>query len=158
MRETGMIRIEIPQRRIIELQHAVFDVNGTLAVDGMPIAGVVDRLKALADHLSLHVLTAGTHGNIAELEQMLGFPLHIITSGEEKMHFVEQLGPANVIAFGNGMNDVGMLRLAAIGVVILAAEGVAIGALQAADVLVPGPVDAIDLVLKPKRLVATLRG
>lgn len=158
MRETGMIRIEIPQRRIIELQHAVFDVNGTLAVDGMPIAGVVDRLKALADHLSLHVLTAGTHGNIAELEQMLGFPLHIITSGEEKMHFVEQLGPANVIAFGNGMNDVGMLRLAAIGVAILAAEGVAIGALQAADVLAPGPVDAIDLVLKPKRLVATLRG
>lgn len=158
MREIKMIRIDIPQRGIIELQHAVFDVNGTLAVDGMPIAGVVDRLKALADHLSLHVLTAGTHGNIAELEQMLGLPLHIITSGEEKMHFVEQLGPANVIAFGNGMNDVGMLRLAAIGVAILAAEGVAIGALQAADVLAPGPVDAIDLVLKPKRLVATLRG
>jgi soluble P-type ATPase len=158
MRETKMIRIDIPQRGIIELQHAVFDVNGTLAVDGMPIPGVVDRLKALANHLSLHVLTAGTHGNIAELEQMLGFPLHIITSGEEKMHFVEQLGPANVIAFGNGMNDVRMLRLAAIGVAILAAEGVAIGALQAADVLAPGPVDAIDLVLKPKRLVATLRG
>ncbi len=51
-----------------------------------------------------------------------------------------------------------MLRLAAIGVAVLAGEGVAIGALQAADVLAPGPVDAIDLVLNPKRLVATLRG
>jgi soluble P-type ATPase len=128
-----MIRLEIPQRGMIELHHAVFDVNGTLAVDGMPFPGVVDRLQALAEHLSLHALTAGTHGNIAELEFMLGFPLHLISSGEEKMHYVEQLGSARVIAFGNGMNDVGMLRLAAIGVAILAGEGVAIGALQAAE-------------------------
>ena len=153
-----MIRIDIPLRGIVELQHAVFDVNGTLAVDGKPIPGVTDRLKALGEHLSLHVLTAGTHGNIAELERVLGFPLHMITIGEEKVHYVEQLGPASVIAFGNGMNDVGMLRLAAIGVAVLAGEGVSIGALQAADVLVLGPVDAIDLVLNPKRLVATLRG
>jgi len=153
-----MIRINIPRRGIVELQHAVFDVNGTLAVDGKPIPGVADRLKALGEHLSLHVLTAGTHGNIAELERVLSFPLHMITIGEEKMHYVEHLGPASVIAFGNGMNDVGMLRLAAIGVAVLAGEGVAIGALQAADVLALGPVDAIDLVLNPKRLVATLRG
>ena len=153
-----MIRIDIPLRGIVELQHAVFDVNGTLAVDGKPIPGVADRLKALGEHLSLHVLTAGTHGNIAELERVLGFPLHMIRIGEEKVHYVEQLGPASVIAFGNGMNDVGMLRLAAIGVAVLAGEGVSIGALQAADVLALGPVDAIDLVLNPKRLVATLRG
>ncbi|TMC85887.1 MAG: ATPase P [Chloroflexi bacterium] len=153
-----MIRIDIPLRGIVELQHAVFDVNGTLAVDGKPIPGVTDRLKALGEHLSLHVLTAGTHGNVAELERVLGFPLHMIRIGEEKVHYVEQLGPASVIAFGNGMNDVGMLRLAAIGVAVLAGEGVAIGALQAADVLALGPVDAIDLVLNPKRLVATLRG
>jgi soluble P-type ATPase len=63
-----------------------------------------------------------------------------------------------VIAFGNGRNDVAMLRVAAIGVAILAGEGVAIDALQAADVLALGPVDAIDLVLKPKRLISTLRG
>jgi soluble P-type ATPase len=153
-----MIRIDIPLLGIVELQHAVFDVNGTLAVDGKPIPGVADRLKALGEHLSLHVLTAGTHGNIAEIERALGFPVHMITIGEEKVHYVEQLGPASVIAFGNGMNDVGMLRLAAIGVAVLAGEGVAIGALQAADVLALGPVDAIDLVLNPKRLVATLRG
>ena len=153
-----MIRIDIPQRGIIELQHAVFDVNGTLAVDGIPIPGVVDRLHVLAEHLSLHALTAGTHGSIAELERSFGFPLHMIATGEEKVRFVEQLGPAGVIAFGNGRNDVAMLRVAAIGVAILAGEGVAIDALQAADVLALGPVDAIDLVLKPKRLIATLRG
>jgi hypothetical protein len=40
----------------------------------------------------------------------------------------------------------------------MAAEGVATSALQAADLLVAGPLDAIDMLLKPKRLVATLRG
>ncbi len=153
-----MIRIDIPQLGIIELQHAVFDVNGTLAVDGIPIPGVVDRLQVLAEHLSLHALTAGTHGNIAHLERSFGFPLHKIATGEEKVRFVEQLGPTGVIAFGNGRNDVAMLRVATIGVAILAGEGVAIEALQAADVLALGPIDAIDLVLEPKRLIATLRG
>ncbi len=153
-----MIQIEIPHRGIVELQHAVFDINGTLAIDGMPIPGVVDRLKALANLLSLHALTAGTHGNLAELEHSLGLPLHIISRGEGKTRYVQQLGPARVIAFGNGMNDVGMLRLAVIGVAVLAAEGMAVSAMQAADILALGPLDAIDLLLKPKRLVATLRG
>ena len=153
-----MIRIDIPQREGIELQYAVFDINGTLAIDGMPFPGVVDALEELGEQLSLHALTAGTHGNIAELERALGLPLQLIASGEEKSHYVEHLGPAHVIAFGNGMNDVGMLRLAAISVAVLGGEGVAIGALLAADVLALGPVDAIDLVLHPKRLIATLRG
>lgn len=153
-----MIRIEIPQRGVLELRHAVFDINGTLAVDGLPIPGVADRLRALAEHLSIHALTAGTHGNIAELEQALGITLSIIHTAEDKTRYVEHLGPQHVIALGNGANDVGMLRLAAVGVAVLAAEGIATSVLQAADVLALGPLDAIDLVLKPKRLVATLRG
>ena len=153
-----MIRIEIPQRGLLELHHAVFDINGTLAVDGKPIPNVVAALSSLASFLSIHLLTAGTHGNLKELEETFGFPLQIISNGEEKAWYVQQLGPENVIAFGNGANDAGMLRLAAIGIAVLAAEGVAISALQAADILAPGPIDAIELVLKPKRLVATLRG
>ena len=153
-----MIRIEIPQRGLFELQHAVFDINGTLAVDGTPIPGVAERLKSLTTFLTVRALTAGTHGNTTELEKALGIPLQIISTGEDKARFLQQLGPANVIAFGNGTNDAPMLRLAAIGVAVIAAEGISIAALQAADVLAHGPIDAIDLVLNPKRLIATLRG
>jgi soluble P-type ATPase len=152
-----MIRIDIPNRGMIELQHAVFDVNGTLAIDGVPIPGVVNRLKALATQLSIHALTAGTHGNLETLEKAFGFPLQIISTGEDKANYVQKLGPSSVIAIGNGANDAAMLRLAAIGVAVLASEGLAISALQAADVLALGPIDAIELVLNPKRLVATLR-
>ncbi len=153
-----MIQLDIPFKGIIELEHAVFDINGTLALDGKPVAGVVERLKDVADHISLHALSAGTHGNMSELEQALGLPIHIVTNGEEKARYVQQLAPLHVIALGNGMNDVGMLRLARIGVAIVGAEGMATQALQAADVVALGPIDAIDLILKPKRLIATLRG
>jgi len=153
-----MIPLVIPGRAVIELHHAVFDINGTLAIDGKLISEVIDHLQELSAHLSLHALTAGTHGNMTEIEHLLGFPLHLVMNGEEKARYVQQLHPEHVIAFGNGMNDVEMLRLAAIGVAILESEGMAAPVLQVADVITHGPIDAIDLLLKPKRLVATLRG
>jgi soluble P-type ATPase len=153
----NMIHINIPQRGLFELHHAVFDMNGTLAVDGKALPGVAAALKSLAAILSIHLLTAGTHGNLKELEETFGFPLQIISNGEEKTQYVQQLGAEKVIAFGNGINDAGMLSQAALGVAVLAAEGVAIATLKAADILVSSPIDAIELILNPKRLVATLR-
>jgi P-type E1-E2 ATPase len=153
-----MIRIEIPYRGTFELEHAVFDINGTLAIDGTPVPGVAERLQQLATQLALHALTAGTHGNMQEIERAPGLPLLMIGKGEEKQRYVEQLGPTQVIAFGNGINDVGMLRMAAVGVAILGMEGLAAPVLQSADVVVPGPVEGLDLLLYPKRLIATLRG
>jgi soluble P-type ATPase len=143
------ISIDIPQRGSFELRHAVY---------GIAHPDVVARLHQLAEQLSIHLLTAGTHGNLAELERTLGFPLHVINRGEEKIRYVQQLGPNHVVTFGNGVNDTGMLRLAILGIAVLTTEGVAIRALQAADVLVHNPLDAIDLLLQPKRLIATLRG
>jgi len=152
------VKLDIPQRGAIELQHAVFDINGTLAVDGVAVPGVAERLKTLSNQISIHLLTAGTHSRLLELEHALGCPLHVVNRGDEKMRYVQQLGPASVIAFGNGVNDVGMLRLASIGIAILTPEGIAVRAWQTADVLVYGPVNALDLLLKPMRLIATLRG
>lgn len=152
-----MIHLDIPGRGVIELHHAVFDLNGTLATDGAFIPEVPDRLQQLGEMLELHLLTAGTHGNIPELEHTLGRSFQRITHGDEKLRYVEQLGPQTVIACGNGTNDTGMLRVAAIGVAILGTEGLSVSAFRAADVVVRSPLDAIDLVLSPKRLLATLR-
>lgn len=152
------IRIDIPQRGVVELQHAVFDVNGTLAVDGIPIQGTGEKLKKLSEHITIHLITCGTHGNLAGMQDTLGFPIHEIHRGDEKMRYLQDLGPASVIAFGNGVNDASMLRLAAIGVVVVTPEGIATRTLQGADVVAAGPLQAIDLLLKPNRLIATLRG
>ncbi len=69
-----------------------------------------------------------------------------------------ELGPTHTIVVGNGRNDVAMLREAALGIVIAGAEGVAVEALFAADLVFPHIDDALESLLNPRRLRATLRG
>jgi soluble P-type ATPase len=50
-----------------------------------------------------------------------------------------------------------MLQAAALGIAVLGPEGLAAEAWQAADVVMASIHDALDLLLHPRRLVATLR-
>lgn len=153
-----MIQIDIPNRGLLVIEHAVFDINGTLAVDGNVIPGVAERIRQLGELVTVHALTAGSHGNLAMIEVELGVPLRHISSAEDKANYIRELNILHVAAFGNGMNDVEMLRLSGLSIAVLSGEGAAVEAMQAADVLAFGPLDAIDLLLKPQRLIATLRG
>ena len=123
-----MIELNIPGRGLVQLQHLVSDVNGTLAQDGTLLPGVSNALLALADRLELHLLTADTHGKQAAIDSQLGLQaVRIPASGEaeQKAAYVEALGAASVIAFGQGANDAGMLKTAAIGIAVLSVEGLA---------------------------------
>lgn len=155
-----MIELSIPGRGDLTLRHIVFDVNGTLAVDGVLAPGVAERIAALAGQLEIHLLTADTHGGQAAIDAELGLTAVRVQRGQEREQkgaFVERLGADRVVAVGNGGNDAGMLRAAAVGIAVLGAEGLSVEALQAADVVAASALDALDLLLKPKRLVATLR-
>ncbi len=153
-----MITIDIPGKGLLELEHAVFDVNGTLACDGELLPGVVERLAALGERLTLHMLTADTHGRQATIDAALGFRATIISRGSvEKAAYVLSLGGERVAAIGNGTNDSHMLQAAGLSIAVLGPEGLAFDALKHADVVVVSILDALDLLLKPDRLRATLR-
>jgi soluble P-type ATPase len=155
-----MIELEIPGRGVLRLQHLVTDVNGTLAVDGQLIEGVAKSLLGLRDRLQIHLLTADTHGRQESLDRQLGLQAVRIPAGGEslaKAAFVRDLGADQVAALGQGANDVAMLHDAALGICVLGAEGTAVEALMAADVVAPNVLDALALLYQPLRLVATLR-
>lgn len=155
-----MIRLEVPGRSTYELGHVVLDLNGTVALDGEPIAGVDDRLAVLSAHLGVHLVTADTHGKAEETSRRLGGQLIRIEPRHEasqKQALVERLGAEQVVAIGNGANDARMLSAAALGIAILGREGLAVETLRAADLVVGRVEDALDLLLHPRRLVATLR-
>lgn len=59
---------------------------------------------------------------------------------------------------GNGRNDRLMLAEAGLGIAVLGREGSSPLALAAADVVVCSAEEALDLLLVPARLEATLRG
>ena len=155
-----MIEIDVPGRGALRLSHLVLDVNGTLAVDGILIDGVPERLAALRERLTVHLLTADTHGGQAAMDRQLGLTAHRLAPGGEraqKADFVNQLGAAGVVAIGNGSNDAGMLEAAALSIAVIEREGASGEAIAAADVVVAGVANALDLLLNPRRLTATLR-
>ncbi len=153
-----MIALDIPGRETLQLEHAVFDVNGTLAVDGELLPGVAERMQALAGQLSLHMLTADTYGKQASIDETVGFKATVVSrDAVEKAAYVLSLGADRVVAIGNGANDAIMMQSAALSIAVLGAEGLAGAALKAADIVVISINDALDLLLRPERLVATLR-
>jgi P-type E1-E2 ATPase len=156
--------IAIPGRGTYHLSHLVLDVNGTVASGGHLINGIRQRLLALRESgWQVHWITADTRGRQATLDEELGWPAARIQPADpggeasQKAAFVQQLGASQVIAIGNGSNDVAMLREAAVGIAVLGPEGLAIDALLSADAVAPNIHAALDLVEDPNRLVVTLR-
>jgi len=155
-----MIELKIPGRGILQLEHLVSDVNGTLAVDGILPEGVPRALNTLRDRLNIHLLTADTHGRQERIDFQLGLKAIRIQPGDEarqKAEYVERLGAERVVASGQGANDAEMLKAAGLGVCILSIEGTALATLQAADLVVPDIFSAFELIEKPLRIVASLR-
>jgi len=159
-----MLEITIPGAKTLRLKHLVLDVNGTLALDGNLLPGVAEQLAALQDHLQIHLLTADTHGRQKEIDRQLDLTATILPSPTPstsqqllKANYVLKVGRKSVVAIGNGNNDAGMLRAAGLGIAVLGPEGLATQALTAADLVCANVNDALDLLLHPNRLRATLR-
>ncbi len=156
-----MLRLSIPGRGRYELRHLVLDVNGTLTRDGELIPGVEEPLGELRTFLEVRLISADTLGRLDAIAVQLSLPARRLstdgTESEQKARFVEELGPATVVPIGNGTNDGGMLRAAAVGIAVMGPKGCAVEALLAGDITVRSVLDALDLVRFPSRVVATLR-
>src|SRR5919199_1248165 len=110
------LSIDVPGWGTLALAHLVLDVNGTIALDGTLLAGVGDRLGGLQRLLDVHLVSADTRGTLDAVAGELGLRAKRLTQGleaEQKARFVQALGAAQVVAVGNGANDMGMLQAAA---------------------------------------------
>lgn len=155
-----MIEVAIPDFGSLKLEHLVLDYNGTLAVDGEPIDGVKDLLSVLAQQLTVHIITADTFGKVRSGMQGVDCVVSVLPPGRQdaaKLAYVRGLNPARAICVGNGRNDRLMLAEAALGIAVVLEEGAASETIQAADVVCKSIVSALELLLNPLRLVATLR-
>jgi P-type E1-E2 ATPase len=154
------IELEIPGWRRLVLRQLVLDVNGVLALDGELVPAVPERIAALGAVLDVHLLSADTYGQLADIAATVGGSATRLRPGDEaaqKAEFVRSLGAASVVAIGNGANDIAMLEEAALGIAVLGFEGASPAALLAGDIVAGSVHEALDLLLQPVRLVATLR-
>lgn len=151
------VRVEIPGRVPFELDHLVLDVNGTLTDRGTLVHGVAVRLERLSGRLEPILVSADTFGTLEEIGRELGVEVRRVSAGADKLRLVESLGRARTAVIGNGTNDAVALEAAALGIAVLGPEGTSVEALRSADVVCRSAVEALDLLLDPRALVATLR-
>ena len=155
-----MIKISIPGRGNYTIKNIVLDLNGTIAVDGKVMQGVKEKVTVLSKELEIFLVTADTNKSAEGLIKNFPVTLCKIKEAEEnnqKLQVVLKQGKDNTVSIGNGCNDVSMLSESAIGICIVGGEGASAEALMAADLAVSNINDALDLLLKPHRLKATLR-
>ncbi len=155
-----MIEITIPGYKTLKLKYLVLDHNGTLAVDGILLSGVKERLKALSADLKIHVLTADTFGKARSQLEDVPCKLSILPLDDQdtgKLAYIKKLGSERTACIGNGRNDRLMLKEAALGITVILEEGTALETLTSADVVCKDIVSALELLTHPLRLTATLR-
>lgn len=155
-----MIEIEIPGFGPLALSALVCDFNGTLARDGVLVAGVHDLLAQVSTKVDIRVVTGDTFGTART--QLAGCPCAVEVLGPAdqavaKAALVERLGATRVVAIGNGRNDRLMLASAALGIGVIGDEGIAGEAASASDIVTRHIVDALGLLIEPRRILATLR-
>ncbi len=154
-----MIQMEIPGRGKLAIAHVVLDYNGTIAVDGLIPDTLKPRLQALLKEVTVTVLTADTYGTVRAQCEPLGLRVETFPregAAECKAEIVGKLSGGRA-CFGNGFNDMAMFDLAELSVAVMEGEGFCAALLPHADVVVRSAEEALDLLLKPDRLRATLR-
>jgi len=155
-----MIEINIPAWGDMEIENVVLDLNGTIATDGRIPPEVKEKIGSLAVQVKIYILTADTQGTADEETKDMNIELIKITeedSNQGKFEFLKTLDLEKTVAVGNGNNDQLVLKEAALGIAVLGDEGVSVSAIKSADIVVKNISNALDLFLKPKRLIATLR-
>ncbi len=156
-----MIEINIPGKYgLVQIEHVVLDFNGTLAIDGKLIDGVKKLLIELSEKFSIHVITADTFGQAKE--GLDGIPCNLIIldeymQSEKKAEYLNKLGSKMKVSIGNGRNDSLMLREAKISIAVIQKEGAFSGSVLNSDIICTNIIDALELLLNPLRLIATLR-
>ena len=155
-----MLEFDIPGFGKLTLAHLVLDYNGTIACDGKLLPGVKQALRALAQKLAIHVLTADTFGSAHSFLAGIPCKVSIIDNQDQeigKLDYVRKIGAAQTVCIGNGRNDRLMLQAAALGIAVVLEEGAAAPTVMAADIVCTRIVAALDLLRNPLRLTATLR-
>jgi soluble P-type ATPase len=155
-----MISISIPGWGNIDIENIVLDLNGTMATDGKIPPDVREKVNTLAGEAKVYILTADTQGTANEEMRTMNVEWAKVSdedSSERKMEFFKSLRTERSVAIGNGSNDQLILKEAALGIAVLGDEGLSISAMKNADVVVRSISDALNLLLKPKRLIATLK-
>jgi len=152
--------INVPETGKYEIENIVFDYNGTIAINGEIISGVLEKIVKLTELFNVTIITADTFNTVRKAFKGTNVNIHVIDNENgtiQKKEFIKNIGSNKTIALGNGRNDQLMLKEAIISIAILNDEGVSLKALNNADFLLKDINHFFEMIEEPKKLIAILR-
>lgn len=153
-----IMKIEIPERDSLDIQNIILDLNGTIAIDGILIEGIKERIEQIKlQGIRVYLFSGDTHGNALSIAQELEIELVKTINAEEKLKAAKTLGLETTATIGNGLIDALIVKETALGIIVIQKEGAHPATLMNADIVIPTIHDALELFINPKRIVATIR-
>ena len=142
----------------IELTNIILDLNGTLAVNGIIVDGVKERIQKLKQlGYEVYLFTGDQRGNAAAQAAKLGIKVKKAISSDEKEKLTKELETEKTVSIGNARIDIGAFKPCALRIGTLQGEGIHTEILEHIDLLVPSVNNALDLLIDPNIFNATMR-
>lgn len=148
----------VPEVGEIEINTIVFDLNGTLQVNGKIPDGVKEKLSKLKTKgFHLVFFSGDARGNASDIAKELGIEFRKCVSGERKEEEFLTFDVNKTAAIGNARIDIGKFKHAKLSIATLQAEGIHAEILKYVDVIVPSINDALDFFLDEGTFKGTMR-
>jgi len=152
------MKYTVPEVGEIEITTIVFDLNGTLQVNGIIPDGVKERLSKLKERGFQLVLFSGdARGNASDIAKELGIEFRKCINGKRKEEEFLTFDTNKTAAIGNARIDIGKFKHAKLSIATLQAEGMHVEILKYVDVIVPSINDALDFFLDEGTFKGTMR-
>jgi len=154
-----MILIERPGQEPLEIDHLLIDFEGTLAMDRRVHPKAKDKINLLSKRLKIYIFTKEEKERVEEALKRVKAEIIFLNRGEasrQKLELIQSLGAFRTAVIGNGIDDLSIMKEAALGMVILGKEGTSGALIQIANLVFTDVIDALDFLLKPLRQSATL--
>jgi len=151
------MKLDISNYGKVNLKYLILDYNGTIALDGKPLISPA-QVRDLAKIYKVIVLSGNTYSGIEDHLSPYALDLVVTPGGQDKLNYIQDLGPETCIAIGNGNIDQAMLQAAGLSIAVVGPEGCSTQALLASDIVVNSIHDALAIVSSPNKLKAILKG
>lgn len=154
-----MILIERSGQEVLEIDHLLIDFEGTLAMDRRVHPKAKDKINLLSKRLKIYIFAKEERERVEDVLRRVRAEIIFLNPGEsskQKLELLKSLGGLRTAVIGNGMDDLSMMKEAALGMVILGKEGASGALIQVAHLVFTNVIDALDFLLKPLRQRATL--
>jgi soluble P-type ATPase len=148
----------VPEVGEIEIKTIVFDLNGTLQVNGVVPEGLKERMEKLKSlGFKLVFFSGDVRGNAPKVAHELGIDFISTFNAEDKEREFLKFDTNTTAAVGNARIDIGTFKHAVLSIATLQSEGIHIEILKYVDVIVPHINDALDFFINEGTFKGTMR-